>query len=676
MICRITPTVTYRGVVSFWSSDGISGRMGFVYGSDAGMPDQATTPVSLKNPYYITCRRLWCVGSAFGKLSTHTMNTPPLTRASKQAPNGYAPGKVACPRVRPAIRDSSKSVMSPQEHEWVGRRREEVIAPLHDLLKRVNIPGFDSDGYFSSMNGSSDSMPVIGMAFSGGGYRAMLNGAGAIAAFDSRSPGSTTKGNIGGLLQSTVYIAGLSGGGWLVGSIYANNFTTVQAAASSGTIWQFSNYSLFRGSKSFRTTISYWSTLISRASSKWKAGFDGSITDLWGEALSYQFVDAVDGGPGITFSSIAQDPIFASAKAPMPILTAISRAPDTKIITLFNTIFEFNPWEMGSSDPTLHGFAPLKYTGSKFQGGKLPDTEACINGFDNLGFVMGTSSSLFNEAITYTLRSDSDGFFISIAKAIVSGLLTAIGKVHDDIADWTPNPFRNFSDTFDGSKVNRLTLVDGGEDGQNIPFHPLLASERKVDVIFAVDSSADVNNWPNGTSLTNTYLRSMNQIAACSSFPSVPGPNTFVNLGLNSRPTFFGCSSSDADKGTPLVVYLPNSPFLTLSNTATLKLSYTDSERDSIIANGWAAATQLNSTRFADWDVCVGCAILSRSLKRSGTATPAACDKCFARYCWNGTVAESEPTTAYNPSLPKWYLAQSLMARTDSLLREPSTPIS
>lgn len=67
----------------------------------------------------------------------------------------------------------------------------------------------------------------------------MLNGAGAVAAFDSRSPGSSSKGNIGGLLQSATYISGLSGGGWLVGSIYTNNFTTVQNAVNSGTIWQF-----------------------------------------------------------------------------------------------------------------------------------------------------------------------------------------------------------------------------------------------------------------------------------------------------------------------------------------------------------------------------------------------------------------------------------------------------
>lgn len=93
-------------------------------------------------------------------------------------------------------------------------------------------------------------MPNIGLAVSGGGYRAMLNGAGAIAAWDSRSPGSNDTGALGGLLQSATYLSGLSGGGWLVGSIYTNNFTTIQDALNSDTIWQTQNNILKGRSKS------------------------------------------------------------------------------------------------------------------------------------------------------------------------------------------------------------------------------------------------------------------------------------------------------------------------------------------------------------------------------------------------------------------------------------------
>jgi lysophospholipase len=144
---------------------------------------------------------------------------------------------VNCPSQRPEIRPGSS--LSPQEKEWLPRRRTETIAHIRDFLQRNAIPGFDSGKYLNGANAASDALPNIGIAISGGGYRAMLNGAGVVAAFDSRSPGSTSKGNIGGLLQSSTYISGLSGGGWLVGSIYTNNFTTVQAAVNSNTIWQF-----------------------------------------------------------------------------------------------------------------------------------------------------------------------------------------------------------------------------------------------------------------------------------------------------------------------------------------------------------------------------------------------------------------------------------------------------
>lgn len=160
-------------------------------------------------------------------------------RATNQSPKGYAPSAVDCPSDRPEIRVGSD--LSPQEKEWLPRRRNATVEPIRAFLKRVAIPGFNSDRYLSDVEKNPRALPNIGLAVSGGGYRAMLNGAGAIAAWDSRSPGSNDTGNLGGLLQSATYLSGLSGGGWLVGSIFTNNFTTVQAALNSGSIWQTQN---------------------------------------------------------------------------------------------------------------------------------------------------------------------------------------------------------------------------------------------------------------------------------------------------------------------------------------------------------------------------------------------------------------------------------------------------
>ena len=125
---------------------------------------------------------------------------------------------------------------------------------MRDLLKRLDIPGFNSDDYLRGATANSSALPNIGLAISGGGYRAMLNGAGALAAWDARSSGSDADGNLGGLLQSSTYLSGLSGGGWLVGSLYVNNFTSVQASVNSPSFWQFDS-SIFSGERASSLTL-------------------------------------------------------------------------------------------------------------------------------------------------------------------------------------------------------------------------------------------------------------------------------------------------------------------------------------------------------------------------------------------------------------------------------------
>lgn len=168
----------------------------------------------------------------------------------------------------------------------------------------------------------------------------------------------------------------------------------------------------------------------------------------------------------------------------------------------------------------------------------------------------------------------------------------------DDVASF-PNPFQGVNtQTSYIHDETTLTLVDGGEDLQNLPLHPLTQPQRNVDVIFAVDSSADTLeengalNWPNGTALVATYERSLLPIANETSFPAIPDVNTFVNLGLNNRPVFFGCDVKNTTAPTPLVVYIPNTPYSYLSNVSTFQLDYTHQERGDIIQNGFNVGKQ------------------------------------------------------------------------------------
>ncbi|KAJ8133844.1 hypothetical protein OY671_012942, partial [Metschnikowia pulcherrima] len=137
-----------------------------------------------------------------------------------------------------------------------------------------------------------------------------------------------------------------------------------------------------------------------------------------------------------------------------------------------------------------------------------------------------------------------------------------------------------------------LYLVDGGEDGQNIPIYPLLQHPRGVDVVFAYDNSADTDQyWPNGTSMIASYQRQFLDQGNGTIFPHVPDSATFRNLNMTAKPAFFGCSAknltsllpdgADEDEvyNPPVIVYTANRPFSFYSNTSTFKLSWENEQK-------------------------------------------------------------------------------------------------
>lgn len=324
---------------------------------------------------------------------------------------GYAPAVVDCPSSRPTIR--SAATLSQNETDWLAMRRAATVQPMADFIRRAGISGFDGAEYINNLSNNVSALPNIGIAVSGGGYRALMNGAGFIAAADDRTPGSTESGGIGGLLQATTYLAGLSGGGWLIGSLYSNNFSSVvdlRDGSSESAVWDFEN-SIFEGPRegiAVISTVTYWNDVREAVSSKADAGFQTSVTDYWGRALSYQLINDTDGGLAYTWSSFAQDEQLSSGSIPMPMIVADGRDPGVAIVSLNATNYEINPWEMGTFDPSVFGFAPTKYLASNFSAGVIPRGGSCVQGFDNAGYMMGTSSSLFNTFLTTNISQYAD----------------------------------------------------------------------------------------------------------------------------------------------------------------------------------------------------------------------------------------------------------------------------
>ncbi|KAJ5676266.1 lysophospholipase 1 [Penicillium macrosclerotiorum] len=602
------------------------------------------------------------VGAVFIKKenTSRTVNVNP--RALPDAPNGYAPIHVTCPSSRPTIRPAS--TLSSDETAWLKVRNEKTKSALKDFFGHVEIDNFDAVSYIEKHSGSN--LPKVAIGISGGGLVACLNGGGVIKAFDERTKGSTAKGQLGGLLQSSTYFAALSGGSWALGSIYVNNFTTVSNLQEN--LWDFNSDEIIYGPTKI-PHIEFWGNISADVKSKREAGFKTGDADFWGRIQGYNFFNASHGGVDYTWSSISKTQSFQSGDIPMPLVVMTGNLKGTETLSSSPArypIYETTPWEWGTYDAGIYGFAPLEYLGTRFVDGVVPDNETCVHGFDNAGFITGSSSDIWNEDgqdILYYLGVALEGYEAAMPNStMVTFLRTAI-KDFDNAASSTnssingpaaydPNPFYQFNKaTSPFTQTTDLIVQDGGETSQNVPLYPLIQQKRNVDVIFAVDSlgSKSYDYWPTGSSLIATYNRTLLNVANDTSFPEIPDLDTFLNLGLNARPTFFGCNASSLKTPTPLIVYLPNHPITYSSNFSLTKGQFTDAQRDAIINNGYNIATQANGTLDEDWSTCVGCAVLNRSFNRTGTPAPKACMSCFHRYCWNGTVDDQTPV-AYEPT--------------------------
>ncbi|CCK71953.1 lysophospholipase KNAG_0I01680 [Huiozyma naganishii CBS 8797] len=564
----------------------------------------------------------------------------------------YAPKRVACdPQMGSLLREAN--ALSHNETLWLQKRQQVTVPAMQEFLYRATagFEDFDQDAFLGEIFRDTDNVPRVGVAFSGGGYRSMLTGAGILSAMDIRTRNSTDHG-LGGLLQATTYVAGISGGNWLVGSLAWNNWTSVQSVVDNthkeDSIWDLDDSIIAPGGLNIFKSARRWDHISDAIDAKRNAGFETSLTDVWGRALSYHFFpDLKRGGIDYTWSSLRENEVFKEAQMPFPISVADGRYPGSRVINLNATIFEFNPFEMGSWDATLNAFTDVKYLGTNVSDGIPRDKGKCVVNYDNTAFVMGTSSTLFNQ---FLLRINSTHLPRFIRKLGIH-ILNGISHDFNDIAVYHPNPFKNsnfvHSDfTVSITESDSLFLVDGGEDDENIPFVPLIRQDRKLDIIFAVDSSADMPlQWPDGSSLVHTYERQFVKQGKGMAFPYVPDTNTFVNLGLNKRPTFFGCDASnltDLEYVPPLIVYYPNSEHSFNSNQSAFKMSYTEQQRKQMVQNGFEIATRNNFTDDPDFLGCIACAVMRRKQESLGLKLPVECETCFINYCWDGTLDTTE----------------------------------
>jgi lysophospholipase len=127
-----------------------------------------------------------------------------------------------CPNITtaPLLRTFTpqNQTIHPREEEYLTTRHTTVIPNAwRDWIGDGSAIGYNlsalvdvSGGGNGTTANATENFPKLGIALSGGGYRAAQYGAGVLSALDSRNDSSKAAGT-GGLLQVTSYLAGLSG---------------------------------------------------------------------------------------------------------------------------------------------------------------------------------------------------------------------------------------------------------------------------------------------------------------------------------------------------------------------------------------------------------------------------------------------------------------------------------
>lgn len=518
-------------------------------------------------------------------------------------PSQYAPEYVTCPS-ETLVR--SADGISSSEDAYSASRKANADVALKSWLGK-NLPLVDSS-----------SLPTIALATSGGSFRSFLVGAGVIQAFDDRDSDS----KVAGLYQAFTYQAALSGGGWLLSSLAAANWPTVSYLRD--TVWetQLSGGIL---DSSLDTTVADFTQIVVDIDTKGARGFPVSLTDPWGRMLSYQMMAGGTGAMNVTISDLTTFSNFTSHKVPFPIITGtqINKTSGECEPSPEEALYEFNPYEFGSWSDDISAFVKSEYLGSTINGGVAT---ACANGFDNIDYVLGTTSQLLN---TYICEG------IDIVDAYFpAAVLNAVEQYTNESAygySLIPNPFYNYNSTTatQPSSVASdeiLYVVDGGEstNEHNVPILPLLEPSRNISVLVINDNSNDINGWPSGISLVAAYNMSQASPRLAGRFPVVPAEGEFSA----QKAQFFGCDDAEA----VTVVYLPNADWTYASNTSTTQLQYSSTETMAMIGNGNEIASQGDN---ATWASCLACGLMLKEV--GGVAhLPPKCVPCLAEYCWSG----------------------------------------
>jgi len=545
------------------------------------------------------------------------------------------------------LRRSSSRAIPPLEAAYMRERRAVEDVEFHSYAVRNGIRQESATG----RNECTETAPRLGVAISGGSLRSYLNAAGILSAMDKRMPGAEEAGT-GGLLQSLSYIAGESGGAWLLGSWFAQGLPTFQDMLRN---IHLNESIVFPGGQS---NVPFFGKVITetlRATTQKRLnGFNVSLADVYSGLISQQLLppssevpfDASD--DGLTLSSLAKVPSVQNYSAPIPLMISLQKDKATFRTGMDScppaNIWEWSIFESGTFGKSVDGFVRSDMIGNELKNGKITG-DTCVEGADNLPWVLATATAAYSQAlhkepIVERLEEcmKGDNRFASAVCHLLRYNIIDLAldrdteKNHLTAPAHTANPFLEY-----GMSENRgdkeIYFTDVGPCEQ-IPLFSLFQEGRDLDVVFALDATEGDSNWPSGLalSLSASHARHVGL-----SIPDTPSLDTFVeNKNLTNRASFHGCYDFDS----PALVYIPNHEVSFASNFSYSKLQWDESEQYAMLQNGFDQLTE------EDLPECLSCLLASRQHDMCSERVTREvsdfwrednvekCTRCFNKYCW------------------------------------------
>ncbi|CEG80125.1 hypothetical protein RMATCC62417_14503 [Rhizopus microsporus] len=362
-------------------------------------------------------------------------------------------------------------------------------------------------------------IPIVGIASSGGGYRAMLGFTGYLNAMKQS-----------GVLDCTMYMAGVSGSCWSMALYYhpfiqADTLRLKQHLEGQVNV-HWANMSHFLNL--LTASPQHTKTLLRGIVQRQQHHGETNLVDIFGVLVGASLFTDSNRASSLGLSS--QQALIENGQEPLPIYCVVrheigasesllekmkklsefkskkllqEKDEEEKIKKDYLNVyqwFEFTPYDMGCEE--LEAWIPTWAFGRRFKHGRNTERVPELS----LDILLGMFGSAFAASLVHfyqEVRSILPATAIERFDDTVKQYELSMSNFHPISPSSFPNPFYKLSEkTAQGLSrpqsiisSEEIHLMDAGMDN-NIPFYPLLREGRNVDIIIAIDLSADIQTAP------------------------------------------------------------------------------------------------------------------------------------------------------------------------------------